>query len=336
VNGALSLHPDDAYNGAAPVRDGGAPEVTYYGRPLLKAPHWDHTVTIYLFLGGIMGGSSILALLADGKDGHERKLARNAKYASFALSALAPGVLVTHLGRPERFHHMFRVVKLKSPMSLGVWGLIAFSSLAAPNAMAEAARNGLLPGRLRWLRFLGPRIMNLPQALLGGFIMGYTGVLISATAIPFWAKGKYHIPAMSVCSGLAGACALQSLLLARSHAPDTLTRLEKLEVLASAAEAAIILDFKRHSGAFGKPMFDEGPRARKFRNGTLLAGIAVPLLLNVSALFKNPAKQEKHNTLKTVLASGLTLLGGYILRETLIEGGKLSADDPTVASRQPE
>jgi formate-dependent nitrite reductase membrane component NrfD len=327
------VHPDDAYNGAASLQNDQS--VTYYGRPLLKRPHWDHTVTIYLFLGGIMGGSAILAMLADGKTGNERKLARNAKYASFILSALAPGVLVTHLGRPERFHHMFRVVKVKSPMSLGVWGLIAFSSLAAPNAMAEAARNGLVPGRLRWLRSLGPRIMNLPQASLGGFIMGYTGVLISATAIPLWAKGKYHIPAMSVCSGLAGACALHSLLLARSHAPDTLTRLEKLEVLASAAEAAIILDFKRHSGAFGKPMF-EGERGAKFRNLTLLAGIAAPLLLNVSALFKNPATQQKHSTLKTVLAGGLTLLGGYVLRETFIEGGKLSADDPTVASWQPE
>jgi formate-dependent nitrite reductase membrane component NrfD len=334
VSGALSrpLHPDDAYNGAAPLREGGEPEVTYYGRPMLKGPHWDHTVTIYLFLGGIMGGSSILALLADGKAGNERKLARNAKYASFILSALAPGVLVTHLGRPERFHHMMRVVKVKSPRSLGVWGLIGFSTLAAPNAMAQAARSGLLP---RWISAFGPRIMNLPQALLGGFIMGYTGVLISATAIPMWAKGKYHIPAMSVCSGLAGACALHSLLLARSHAPDTLTRLEKLEVLASAAEAAIILDFKRHSAAFGKPMF-EGERGSKFRNGTLLAGIAVPFLLNVSSLFEKPAPDQKHNVLKTLLASTLTLIGGYILRETLIEGGKLSADDPTVSSRQPE
>jgi formate-dependent nitrite reductase membrane component NrfD len=330
---ARPILPDDSYNGAASQRGGGAEsEVTYYGRPMLKAPHWDHTVTIYLFLGGIMGGSAILAMLADGKTGNERKLARNAKYASFLLSALAPGVLVTHLGRPERFHHMMRVVKVKSPMSLGVWGLIAFSTLAAPNAMAQAARDGLLP---RWIAYLGPRFLNLPQALLGGFIMGYTGVLISATAIPLWAKGKYHIPAMSVCSGLAGACALQSLLLVRSHAPDTITRLEKLEALASAAEAAVILDFKRYSAQFGKPMF-EGSRGGKFRTGTLLAGIAAPLVLNAAALFKKPANQKKHSVFKTLLASGLTLVGGYILRETLIEGGKLSADDPTVASRQPE
>ncbi|MGZ5177709.1 MAG: NrfD/PsrC family molybdoenzyme membrane anchor subunit, partial [Burkholderiales bacterium] len=317
----------------ASLRDDGLnANVTYYNRPLLKRPHWDHTVTIYLFLGGIMGGSAILAMVADNKNNNDRRLARNAKYASFVLSAVAPAVLVTHLGRPERFHHMMRVVKLKSPMSLGVWGLIAFSTIAAPNAIAEAARHGLMP---RWLSALGPRFLNLPQALLGAFIMGYTGVLISATAIPFWAKGKYHIPAMSVCSGMAGACALHSLLLSRSHAPDTITRLEKLEVLASAAEAAIILDFARYSGEHGKPMF-EGETGKKFRKYALLAGIAVPLLLNATSLFKNPAKQRKHSFLKTAIAASLTLLGGYVLRETLIEGGKLSADDPTLASHQPE
>jgi hypothetical protein len=37
-----------------------------------------------------------------------------------------------------------------------------------------------------------------------------------------------------------------------------------------------------------------------------------------------------------LLASVCTLAGGYVLRETLIEGGKASADDPRAASRQPE
>jgi hypothetical protein len=37
-----------------------------------------------------------------------------------------------------------------------------------------------------------------------------------------------------------------------------------------------------------------------------------------------------------VLAAALTLAGGYVFRETLIEAGKGSADDPRAASRQPE
>jgi hypothetical protein len=42
-----------------------------------------------------------------------------------------------------------------------------------------------------------------------------------------------------------------------------------------------------------------------------------------------------HAKWKTLLASTLTLVGGYVLRETLIESGKESADDPRVSSRQP-
>jgi formate-dependent nitrite reductase membrane component NrfD len=43
-----------------------------------------------------------------------------------------------------------------------------------------------------------------------------------------------------------------------------------------------------------------------------------------------------HARWKTVVSSALTLIGGYVLRETLIEAGKNSADDPRAASRQPE
>jgi Mg2+/citrate symporter len=39
---------------------------------------------------------------------------------------------------------------------------------------------------------------------------------------------------------------------------------------------------------------------------------------------------------KTLLASALTLAGGYVFRETLIEAGKSSAGDPKAAWRQPE
>ena len=183
---------------------------TYYDRPLLKKPHWEWEVILYLFMGGVMGGSGILAALAD-EEGGDAELARSARYLSFALASTCPLVLVKHLGRPERFLHMLRIVKFKSVMSMGVWGLIAFSLPATAGAAGQAAEDGLLPG---WIAMLAPRVIVKPlQALLGAFIAGYTGVLISATAIPAWAIGKRFIPAFSVCSGLAGACAANAAIL---------------------------------------------------------------------------------------------------------------------------
>ncbi len=151
--------------------------------------------------------------------------------------------------------------------------------------------------------------------------------MISATAIPFWAIGKRHIPAISVCSGLAGACALNSALVAlRAGNAATLRKLERLEMLAGLGELALLLAFARHAGPLGKPMF-AGRQGRKLRAFTMAGGIVLPAALNILPL---------HGRWKTFATSGLTLVGGYILREAFIEGGKASADDPRAASRQPE
>jgi len=292
------------------------PAVSYYGQPVLKRPRWGWNVVTYLFLGGIMGGSSLIAALADaGASQSQRRLVRNANRTSLALSIICPLVLISHLGRPERFLHMLRILKLKSPMSLGVWSLVAFSTIAT------ASVAGLSP----------PGIVFV-QAVIGSFIAGYTGVLISATAIPIWAKGKRHIPAVSVCSGIASAAALQSLLLVR-EGDDAREKLERLELAASAAELLILLDFRRYAGDYGAPMYT-GPRGERFRALTLMAGLTVPLILNSSR-----AVLKVRGTLGrvlTVLSAAMTLLGGYVLRETLIEAGKTSADDPRAAFAQPE
>ncbi len=322
-----SPSPDDARFG---VSDGAelpahaAP--TYYDRPLLKKPHWEWEVILYLFLGGVMGGSGILVGLAD-ESGDDAALARNARYAAFVLSATCPIVLIAHLGRPERFLYMMRIFKTKSVMSMGVWGLISFSLVATAAAAGQLARDQVLPRRLRWIRFVTPRVLTNPLgALLGAFMGGYTGVLISATAVPLWATGKRHIPAISAASGIAGACALQSALLAIFGGNlSTEKKLEKLETVASVAELAIVLAFRRHAGIVGKPMF-AGPTGDKFLRTTLVGGIALPTVLAFVPL---------HAKWKTLLASTLTLAGGYVLRETLIESGKASADDPRVSSRQP-
>jgi formate-dependent nitrite reductase membrane component NrfD len=197
---------------------------------------------------------------------------------------------------------------------------------ASAAAAAQLARDGILPKSFAVLPKLAPRALTNPALLaLGAFISGYTGVLLSATANPLWATGKRHIPAMSVCSGIAGACAANNGLLALFGGNErTGRKLDRLEAVAGLAE--LILAFRSHAGKTGDPMF-AGPRGARLRTVTLLGGIVVPTLVNLIPW---------HARAKTVLASVLTLSGGYVLRETLIEAGKESADDPRVSSRQPE
>ena len=319
-----SLSPDSSGRGASSGNGVLAPlPETYYDRPLLKKPHWEWEVITYLFMGGVMGGSGILVSIVDDKK--DPDLARSARYLAFALASTCPLVLIKHLGRPERFHHMLRIAKWRSAMSMGVWGLVLFSIPASIGAGGQAARDGLLP---RWIGRLAPRFITDPlSAALGAFLGGYTGVLLSATAIPVWGIGKRHIPAFSLASGLAGACAANTLILALTGGSKaTLQKLERFELVASLTELALLADFKRHSAKLGDPMF-AGKRGAKLLRYTVLGGIVAPALISAIPL---------HGRWKPVLASVLTLTGSYVLRETLIESGKNSADDPRAASRQPE
>lgn len=306
-------------------------EITYFERPLLKKPHWDWNVVTYLFFGGVMGGSGLLAALAERSD--DKPLERTSRYISFALALACPALLISHLGRPERFLNMMRIVKLKSPMSLGVWGLVGYSGFAGLNAAAQLSRDNVIP---RWIERFEPRpLTSAMQALAGAFMMGYTGVLLSATAIPLWGKGKYHIPAMSVCSAVSGACAVNAIALcADENGGAAQHKLEKLEAVAAVAELAVLLHFRAYAGPAGKPMY-EGRRGEKLRTWTLAAGIAAPLLLNLPSLLSR-AHKRRPAMLRTLVAGALTLAGGYILRETLIEAGKASADDPAQAFVQPK
>ena len=320
--------PDDAFAGAQ-GRDEFPVTPTYFERPLLKAPHWEWNVVTYLFLGGIMGGLGLIGVLCDPHDESQRRLRRSARFASLALAAVNPAILISHLGRPERFLHMMRIVKFKSPMSMGVWGLVLYSGAAAANVARELADMRVVPG---WFRALAPPPLNPLQALLGAFMAGYTGVLLSATANPFWASGKRHIPATCVASGAASACALASLIGAFEENHAVRRKLETLEMVAGSCEILLLADFSRRSGAYGTPMF-AGKLGGELRGYTMIAGTLAPIVLNtIGSLVKLPPKAD---AARTIAASLLALAGGYAFRRCLIEAGKLSANDPRAAFRQP-
>ncbi|ETB18666.1 nitrite reductase, partial [Mycobacterium avium subsp. avium 11-4751] len=111
---------------------------SYYGRPVVKPAPWGHEVGAYLFLGGVAGGSGLLAAGAQltGRD----TLRRNTRLTALAAVLLSLVALVKDLGRPERFLNMLRTVKLTSPMNLGSWILSAFSAGISVAAAAEVDR----------------------------------------------------------------------------------------------------------------------------------------------------------------------------------------------------
>jgi hypothetical protein len=195
------------------------PEATftsYYGKPVVKPAPWTSDIPAYFFLGGLAGGSSLLAAGADLSA--RPALRRSAR--STALAAVIGGgyALVHDLGRPSRFHHMLRVAKTTSPMSVGTWILAAYGPLAGLAAVSEGY--GALPPRLRpraparWLPAAG-RTAGLGAAALGPAMASYTAVLLSDTATPTWHAARRDLPFLFVGSAAAAAGGMGLLL-----APD--------------------------------------------------------------------------------------------------------------------
>src|SRR5262249_26033447 len=93
---------------------------SYYGKPVVNAPVWGSPdIPGYLFLGGLAGGSSLLA--AGAQLTGRPTLAKVTKAGAAGAACLSLVGLVHDLGRPARFLSMLRVFKVTSPMSVGSW-----------------------------------------------------------------------------------------------------------------------------------------------------------------------------------------------------------------------
>lgn len=168
---------------------------SYYGKPVVKPPPWGPEIAAYLFLGGVAGGSGLLAYGAQLTG--RKLLCRNARIGAMAAVALGAGALVKDLGRPDRFYNMLRTVKLTSPMSLGSWILTAYSGGMGLAAASDVDRltGGRLPlGPLRRVLTGLEPTAGAAGAAFGAPLAVYTAVLLSDTANPTWNAAHRDLP----------------------------------------------------------------------------------------------------------------------------------------------
>src|SRR5229473_1525769 len=185
-----------------------SPETGYYGIPLLKQPSWTWEIPLYFFVGGAAGAAAVVGAIAD-YTGADRKLVRDARWIAAAGALISPALLISDLGRPERFLNMMRVFKPKSPMSVGVWTLLGFSGGAAAAAFAGFMRERYGPSLpLRVLENAGQAV----SLAFGLPFSNYTGVLIGATAIPVWNESINELPIHFGMSGLSSAVGMLELM----------------------------------------------------------------------------------------------------------------------------
>lgn len=298
---------------------------TYYGVPPIHKAHWTWLIVWYFFLGGVSAGSYVVAAIAElfGRR-EDRDAVRAGRYLAALLAVPCPILLILDLGRPERFLNMFRVLKLRSPMSLGSWGLLAYGGFAALSAAVEAARAGLLGGPLRLLAQLPSRPIAALGSGFGFFVGGYTGVLLGATAVPFWTKNARLLGPLFLSSALAGACAAVSLALSLlpGSRDRTLERLRRAEVMATIGEVAALATIHTTSGRLGAPLA-EGRLGRVHRVGSLGVGLGVPLVLHLLG-----PRLGLPLRLVAAVSGVASLLGSLALKYAVVMAGHASADDP--------
>jgi hypothetical protein len=289
-----------------------SPETGYYGIPLLKEPSWTWEIPLYFFVGGVAGAAAVVGAIAS-YTGADRKLIRDARWIAAAGAVISPALLVSDLGRPERFLNMMRVFKPRSPMSVGVWTLLGFSAGAGAAAFAGCMRERYGPSLpLRVLENAG----QAASLAFGLPFFNYTGVLIGATAIPVWNENAGNLPLHFGASGVSAAVGMLELM---GH--EKSRALEALGLGAAVIECweGWRIESRQRRGL--DPL-KHGSSGALVRTGGALSG-PVPAALRVLSLV---TRRDRSRRLRR-WASLSAVTGSLLTRMGWIHAGQVSARD---------
>ncbi|HSN52872.1 MAG TPA: NrfD/PsrC family molybdoenzyme membrane anchor subunit [Woeseiaceae bacterium] len=292
---------------------------------------WTWEVAMYLFLGGLTAGIMVFAAYATllRKD-------EEAPFAATRLALLAPIVLslgmttlfldLEHKLFVFRFYTAFQVL---SPMSWGAWILVVIYPISILQILSTL-RSGY-PQASPWLdRFaVGKWLVDWCEAHRRGIALAaipfgialgiYTGILLSAfSARPFWNSGV--LGPLFLVSGLSTAAALVALV-ARQHSEKVL--FTRIDLVLIAAELALVALFiinlasgtEQQLVALDSIM--NGPYTFVFWVLFVGIGLLVPLLLELLEI-RGLARRV------AIIAPVLVLLGGYVLRQVMVDVGQES------------
>jgi hypothetical protein len=187
----------------------------YANMPVTKAPGWHGTIAWDALFNGMATGLFMAAAVSElAAPAVFTPVAKVAYPVALVLLLVDLGMLVLDLGDSLRFHHMLRVFKPGSPMSVGTWCLTIFSlPLTAAVALSLLAEMGM---DFEWARILVVVTGLLPA--LGS--AAYKGVLLSTNAQPGWKDARWmggYLTNSAILMGCAELLVL-SALMGQTHA----------------------------------------------------------------------------------------------------------------------
>src|SRR6058998_3026780 len=203
------------------------------------SPHWTWFIIPYFFVGGLAGGAYFLAASLEwfGRP-EDRPVIRTACSLAFWGAVISGALLTFDLGRPLRFWHMLfqsdnlphLMFKGFSPISFGAWAILLFGACAFVSWRSNA------PSTFT-------KLVAAVGGLLGFFVAGYTGVLLTVTNRPIWADSPW-LGALFLASGASTAAAWLTLLGPRRGAAESSLRwLSTFDARALVVELLLLIVF---------------------------------------------------------------------------------------------
>ncbi len=305
-------------------------------------PHWGWWIVWYFYLGGIAAGAYFVATLVEFVgDEQDRQMGRVGYFLAAPLVAVCGVLLILDLDQPSRFWHMLLDaetllphVKHWSPMSIGAWALLLFGAVSTVSFLGALAESGWC-GLGRWSgiaarlhRGLLGRAFDLVGTACGFFIAAYTGALLTATNQPVWSDSPW-IAALFLASAATSGIAVMDLAATCSIgvSPASRSKIERADGWALGLELAVIFLFL---GSLGESLVDFVRQApgRWLVVGTLGCGVLVPLVLRV---WPRPVGRRL-----SLIAAVLVLVGGFILRYSMLAAAPAMLKSPAAAGARSE
>jgi len=256
-------------------------ESGYSNVPATKVPDWYGTIALDALLNGMATGLFMTTAVTElAAPAVFTPVAKVAYPVALVLLLLDLAFLVSDLGDPLRFHHMLRVFKRRSPMSVGTWCLTIFSlpltAAAALSVLAELVFD-----------FKRARILAVLLAFLPGFgSAAYKGVLLSTNAQPGWKDARWmggYLTNSAILMGCGELLVVSALMRQTQAAAILRIAFIALLVLNLIPLGLLFMDLKpAHARLYS--------REQQLRVGVLIvtAGTLIPLgltLLNGGVLF---------------------------------------------------
>ena len=292
---------------------------------------WTWEVAMYLFMGGLTAGIMFFAALMTVRDKEHVAPFAATRLALLAPIALSLGMTTLFLDLEHKLfvYRFYTSFQISSPMSWGAWILIVvypisvlqiLSTFRTGYSLPASFLDKLAPARLLmdWCERNRVTIAYavIPFAVALGI---YTGILLSAFgARPFWNSGVLGV--LFLVSGLSTAAALVVLIARQKSEKELFTGLDFALILAEIALIALLLiSLASGSGQHidALKIIMGGPYTFEFWVLFFSIGLVLPLLLEIlemAGISKSLA----------MLAPVLVLVGGYALRQVVMDAGQES------------